>query len=144
MRRVAYAIVPVATVLATAGCTSNSSYSSVTSDAGVALIYEGKVSAPLMEQWFGTIEFGSTGCLELWPDGYAEGAYTAALPAGSTLADDGTLTVNGYQWKPGKKAAFSRVQLENLDEDTTQIPAACADHTEVFAVVDVQDVPADY
>ena len=129
-----------AVVLLVSGCSPASSYTAITSDSGIALVYEGDVTQPTDEQWFGTYQFSDSGCLELLLEGF-DHPYTAALPPGSTLDDDGTLTVGGWVWKSNTPAMFGRVRLEGLDSSDSQLPKQCEGGAEIFAITDVQDVP---
>lgn len=122
------------------GCAPTSGYTSTSSDAGVALIYYGDTSDRLLELWLGQFAFSPSGCLEVWLEG-DDHPYTAALPTGSRLGDDGTITVKGYTWNEGAKVAFGRVNLEGLKSNPESVPEQCRGGAEVFAVIDVEDLP---
>jgi len=139
----ALSVVAASAILAVVvtGCSPSSRYDSTSSDAGVALVYHGDATRVFDERWYGSFEFNADGCLMVGLEGF-DRPMVAALPAGSSLADDGTVVIGRSSFRLGEPIAFGRVTLNEYDSPSSTIPIECDANQEVFAVIDVGPRPA--
>jgi len=127
--------------VAVSGCATSSRYDSMSSAAGVALVYHGAVTRVTDELWWGSFEFNADGCLVVGLEGFDRPMITA-LPAGSSLSDDGTLVVDGLTFQVNEPVAFGRATLQGFDSEASSIPVACDGDEEIFAVMGMRTRPS--